>query len=135
MPSIPSQKPDGPPQRTQGWVDRFSVAFRGIRIAVVGEVSFHVHLFITVVVLAAGVGLGLVRWEWCIAVLCIATVFCAELLNTAIEKMALAITRKEDDNIRDALDIASGGVLVMALGATVVGVLLFGSRVAELLGN
>jgi len=133
MQSKQPEEKDAPLQRNQGWVNRFSVAFRGVKIAVLGEPSFYVHLLVTAIVLSAGAGLGLSRWEWCLVVLCIATVLCAELFNTSLERISLAITREEDANIRDALDIASGAVLVSACGAAVVGMLVFGARVVEML--
>ncbi len=59
--------------------------------------------------------------EWLSLILCITIVFSAELFNSAIEHLARAITREENPEIRDALDIASGAVSVTALGAAVVG--------------
>jgi diacylglycerol kinase len=61
-------------------------------------------------------------------------VIAAELFNTAFEQIARAITVRHNRRIRDALDMASGAVLVWALGASSVGLLIFGSRLLTLLG-
>jgi len=122
-------------RRNQSWVKRFGVACRGVKIAARAEASFFVHLFVTAMVLLSGAILDISRWEWCLMVLCIATVLCAELLNTSLERMARAVTREEDSHVRDALDIASGAVLVAAMGAAIVGVLVFGLRAAEMLSR
>ncbi len=48
--------------------------------------------------------------------------------------MARAITDQKHPQIRDALDIASGAVLMAAFGSIAVGVVLFGYRAGQLLG-
>lgn len=62
--------------------------------------------------------------EWLVLIVCITLVLAAELFNSALEHMARAITRTEHPDIRSALDIASGAVLVTAIGACAVGVLV-----------
>ena len=138
---MPTEKPltpdeqEVPFRKNRSWLDRFAVACRGIKIAARLEVSFFVHLFVAVIVLFAGVVLKVTRSEWCLIALCIATVLCAELLNTSLERIARVITRDQNQGIRDALDIASGAVLVAAIGAAVVGTLLLGTRfIAQMTG-
>jgi diacylglycerol kinase (ATP) len=106
------------------WPRKFAVAARGVGEAVRRERSFAVHLVAAagVVAVAAVRGAGLV--EWSLLVLCIAIVLAAELFNTALEHLARAITPDDHDDIRAALDTASGAVLIAAIGAAVVGVLV-----------
>lgn len=122
-------------RRSQGWIEKFTVAGRGVKIAVRTETSFFVHLFITVAVVLIGALLGISRVEWCLIVLSIAVVLSAELFNTSIERIAKAITRAENDELRDALDIASGAVLVVALGAVALGLLTLGAQALELVAG
>ena len=119
------------PFRLTTWQQKFVVAGRGIKIAVVQEKSFVFHFAVTAAVLVAGVALGISRWEWCIIVLAIMAGLSTELLNTSIEHLAKAITRETDPHIRDALDIASGAVTLIALGATVLGLLVIGNALWE----
>lgn len=110
----------------RSWWRMFTDAVRGVKVAFRSEINFFVHLFIAVI---AGVAGGIVRMtdeRWCIYILCVAVVLSAELFNTAIERLARAVTREEHPEVRDALDVASGAVLVAALGAAVVGVLMIG---------
>lgn len=109
----------------QSWIGRFAVACRGVKIAIRAEASLFVHLFATVVVGLAGAVLALSRVEWGLVVLCVMTALCAELMNTAIERLARAITHEANPDIRDALDIASGAVLIVAVGAMILGLLVF----------
>ncbi len=106
------------------WLRKFSNAIRGIRVGMLGQSSFAIHLPAALAVLIVGI-VSQVTWpEWYVLLLCITIVLAAELFNTAIEKLAKAITRDQHPEIRDALDIASGAVLVTAIGAAVVGVLV-----------
>ena len=133
---------DSPKQRDQfhrqlrndrSWIERFGVACRGSKVAVRAEASFFVHLFMTVVVLLAGAALGISRLEWCLIIICIMTALSMELLNTSIERVAKAITPEANRDIRDALDIASGAVLVAAIGAAILGFLVLGVNALEML--
>jgi len=123
---------DNSPHRS--WRDKFACALAGISRAMRTQVSFFVHLFVAaaVVALAAALRCGLI--EWCLLLLCIAAVLAAETFNTALERMAKAITSEHDANIGDALDIASAAVLLAAMGASAVGLAVFGRRLAVLLG-
>lgn len=113
-------------QRT--WWQKFADAERGIATGVSGERSFAVHLSMAaaVVVLAAVCQVSLV--EWGLLTLSIAIVMGAELFNCALERMARAITEEQHDDIRDALDLASGAVLMLAIGAALTGLLVFVPR-------
>ena len=114
----------GETRRRQSWRERFAVAGRGIIVAIRTEVSFYVHLLAAAAVVVFATLQDVSRLEWCLLVICIGMVLGAELLNTAIERLARAVTDKENPHIRDALDIASGAVLIMALFAAVVGTIV-----------
>ncbi len=72
--------------------------------------------------------------EWCVLAGAIGAVLAAEVLNTSIEMLAKAVTKDFDPFVRDALDIASAGVMVTVITAVVVGTLLIGNRVGILIG-
>ena len=62
-------------------------------------------------------------------------VMSAELFNTAIEA---AVDRMGDEPhplSKTAKDMAAGAVLIGAIGAVIVGVLIFGPRLVTLLGS
>ncbi len=119
----PSPKPNSLIAR---WRLKFANALRGLAVGSRDQSSFYVHLLAMIVVVALACWLQVSRVEWLTLIVCITIVLTAELLNSAIEHLARAITREENPEIRDALDIASGAVLLAALGAVVVGVLVFG---------
>ena len=107
------------------WVTKFGHAFRGLRVAVIGQDSFVVHFVMTALVLLAAVVLNVSLIEWAVLVLCIGLVLAAELCNTALEQLAKAVTPDFDERVRDCLDIASAAVLIAALAACVVGATIF----------
>ena len=70
------------------------------------------------------------EWRWII--LAIALVWLAETLNTAIERLADAITIEPNENIGYAKDVAAGAVLAAAIVAIVIGSTIFLPRLAAL---
>ncbi len=121
---------DTTPSRERSWSEKFRDAFRGLREGVRGQSSFSVHIFVAAAVVAAGVVLGVDLSEWCVLVLCIAIVLCAEMFNSALESLAKAVTDQWDPHVGRALDIGSGAVLIAAIGAMFVGTMIFVSRLA-----
>lgn len=116
-----------------GWVEKFGVAARGINVAISQEKSFLGHFLAAGVVIAAGFALGMSSLEWCIVVLSMMAGLSTELLNTAIERLAKAITRETNPYIRDALDIASAAVLIITIGAFVLGSVVFMPKIGRLI--
>jgi diacylglycerol kinase len=120
------------PNRT--WADKFRDAFRGLKAGVRGQSSFFAHFFASVAVITAGLVLRVDLWEWCMLALCIAGVITAEMFNSALESMAKAITGESDPHLGNSLDIGSAAVLTASIGASVVGAIIFGHRLGNLLG-
>jgi diacylglycerol kinase len=116
------------------WLAKFGDAFRGIARAVTSQSSFAVHFPVALLTLAVAAALGLSLVEWCVLVGAIGLVIAAEVINTAIEFLAKAVTRDFDPDVRDALDVASAGVFVTVITAVVIGSLLLGNRAGTLLG-
>jgi diacylglycerol kinase len=61
-----------------------------------------------------------------VLLLAIGGVLTAELFNSAIERLAEAITLEERPEIRDALDIAAGAVFVASATSVALGAIVFG---------
>jgi diacylglycerol kinase len=82
-------------------------------------------------VIAAGFLLNVDAAGWCMLVFAIAAVWAAEALNTAIERLADAAVPEQHELVRDAKDIAAGGVLFAAAGAAIVGLIVLGPPLLE----
>lgn len=80
-----------------------------------------------------GMALQVSRFEWCWLLLAIAAVFAAEALNTAVEFLADAISREYHPLLKQAKDVAAGAVLIAALAAVLIGVLILGPHLLEII--
>ncbi len=115
-----------PPPRT--WLGKFADAFRGFFLSIRTQSSFAAHLPVAAAAVGLGAWLGLSLVEWGLVALAIGLVVMAEVFNTSIEALAKAVGRYPDDGIRDALDHASGGVLVAVLTAVTIGLVVLGPK-------
>ncbi len=115
------------------WRAKFRDAFRGIAYGLHDQSSFRVHLPVAAAVLVAALLLQVAPAEWCLLVLAITAVLATEMLNTALEHLAKAITDEPHPRVRAALDIGSAAVLSTAGGAATVGAIIFLHRVGSLL--
>ncbi|MDR0336904.1 MAG: diacylglycerol kinase family protein [Planctomycetaceae bacterium] len=124
-----TNKPDSPyhvSHEKRTWNRKFADAFRGLRLSVYRQSSYRIHFAATIIVLGTAWWLGnFDTIRWMLLIFCITTVIVSEIFNTAIETLAKAITNSYNRYIGQALDIASGAVLVTAFGATCVGAILF----------
>lgn len=72
-----------------------------------------------------GFWLGISATDWALLTLSIAVVLAAEAINSAMERMVDLVSPQWHPLARDAKDLAAGGVLIAAIGAAVVGVIVF----------
>jgi diacylglycerol kinase (ATP) len=104
----------------------FGHAGRGVWSALRSEVHLRFHAVATTVVVGLGFYYGITRLEWALVALAVAGVWTAELMNTAIEALTDLASPTYHPLAGKAKDVAAGAVLLAALGALVVGVLVFG---------
>jgi diacylglycerol kinase (ATP) len=105
-------------------------ALRGIRIMVASQHNAWLHAVATV---GAGALVGLSAFEWCWIVLAIVSVWTAEALNTAFEFLTDVASPTFHPVAGKAKDVAAGAVLLAAVGAVVIGSLVFWPKVVDLL--
>ena len=110
------------------WSRKFADAFRGLGRAVRTQSSFAVHLAVAAAVVVSGAFFRVSAWEWCLLALAIGLVLMAEIFNTAVESLARGPGSRRHPRLRDALDMASGAVLVAAVTAAIIGFVVFGPR-------
>jgi undecaprenol kinase len=116
------------------WRDKFREALRGMRRGIRGHSSFFVHFFAAALVVLAAFAFRCNLFEWCLLLLCIGGVFVAELFNSAIEMLIRGLDPAAREHCKCCLDIAAGAVLMASVFATVIGTLIFGARVLNVLG-
>jgi len=111
----------------------FGHAFRGVGAALRSELHLQFHAVATVAVLGLGWYLGLSPVEWALVALAVASVWAAELFNTAIETLTNLVSPGYHPLAGKAKDVAAGAVLLAAAGAVVVGGCIFGPKLWVLL--
>lgn len=116
-----------------GRLRSFGYALRGLKLLLQSQHNARIHAAATVVVVAAGVLAGLTAVEWALVALAIAAVWAAEALNTALEFLVDLVSPEHHPLAGKAKDVAAGGVLAAAIGAAVVGVLVFSPYIKKLL--
>ena len=112
----------------------FQHAIRGLRLMLRSQHNAWIHAVVTLLALAAGLFFRISAVEWCLVILAMASVWAAEALNTAVELLADAATTKYHSVIGKAKDVAAGAVLATAIGAALVGIIIFGPKAAEFVG-
>jgi undecaprenol kinase len=130
MAAGPKPETDGARPR-RSWRTKFAVAFRGLKLGVRGHSSFFVHFFFTALVLAAALVLRCSLVEWCILIACIGGVLTAELFNSAIETLFRGLDDETKSRVWPALDVAAGAVLLASIAASVIGLIVFVSRLVS----
>jgi|SRR3990167_583415 len=108
-------------------------AINGLRQTSQGHSNFLVHLTISLAVLLAGVIFGLTSTEWLIIALVITVGLMMELINTAIESVVDLVTLEWRLSAKLAKDAAAAAMLIYALGAAVIGLLIFIPKLLSLL--
>jgi diacylglycerol kinase (ATP) len=112
----------------------FRFAARGIAQTLVSQHNAWIHAAATVAVIGLGFWLDVSRGDWIALVLAIVAVWTAESLNTAFEALCDVATPDFHPEVERAKDVAAGAVLITALGSIVVGLLVFGPKLASLVG-
>lgn len=111
----------------------FKYALIGLWHIVRVEQNARIHLAVAVLVMVAGLTLGLSNGELAAIFFAVIIVFLAEVLNTAIEKTLDLIEPQFNNKVAIIKDMAAGAVLVAAIGAVIIGVVIFTPYILELL--
>lgn len=113
----------------------FRFAWAGIKTLFRHEANARFHLGAACAVIVAGFLFSISTIEWCVVILCIAAMFMAEGLNTALEKLCDKVSPEYDPLIGKAKDLAAGAVLMMAAGCVAVGLIIFIPKIVSLIAE
>ncbi|MCW5924519.1 MAG: diacylglycerol kinase family protein [Saprospiraceae bacterium] len=105
--------------------DSFRFALMGLADLWRSQPNARIHVFAAVVVTLAGFFFKISALEWVAVVLCIAVVVAAEAMNTALEYLTDLVSPDFHPLAGKAKDASAAAVLVLAVGAAIVGGLIF----------
>ncbi len=100
-------------------------ALRGALLLIRTEASIKIQVAIALMMTGAGFYFGISKTEWILQILCISMVLGVEGMNTAVEKTADFMHPEFDEKIGFIKDISAGAVMLVSIGATIVGCIIY----------
>jgi len=95
----------------------------------------QIHTVIAVAVLFCGLFFQLTAMEWCFLVIAAMLVLGAEAFNTALETLTDLVSPDYHPLAGRAKDVAAGGVMICAIGAAIIGLMVFVPHLLALWGE
>lgn len=82
-------------------------------------------MFFTIIVIIAAFLLKVSSVEFCILIFIIGAVWCAEAVNSAVERVVDLVTSEKKPLAKAAKDLAAGAVLILAITSVFIGLIIF----------
>ena len=127
-------EPEAAPRYRTCWgrIQSFKYAGRGVAFMLRTQHNAWIHAAMSLLVVGAGIALGVSRDDWCWLILAMASVWTAESFNTALEIIVDLSSPERHPAAGRAKDVAAGAVLLCAAGATAIGFIVFLPHLIEL---
>lgn len=100
-------------------------ALEGFVYAVTSQPNFRVHLFLSILTIGLGKLLNISKGEWSLVIFAITLGLVFELVNTSIEETVDLVTQEYNIFAKKAKDTAAAAMLIYAIGAAILGILIF----------
>ena len=114
-----------PKQECKKLINSFRYAIEGFISSFKTERNMKIHVLAMIIVIVLGIYVKLNTIEWCFITFAIALVIGAELFNTTIETIVDMISPQKNPKAKLAKDISAAAVLVLAIGAAIIGAIIF----------
>ncbi|MCF7973375.1 MAG: diacylglycerol kinase family protein [Phycisphaerae bacterium] len=111
----------------------FRFAMHGLRMMLQSQHNAWLHATATVLVITGGIVCHINHDDWCWIVLAVISVWTAEALNTALEFIADVASPEFHPLVKSAKDVAAAAVMLSALGALIIGLLVLGPPLWQLI--
>jgi len=103
----------------------FKHAWDGIVWVFKSQPNYRVHVTLSILAIILGLAYGIERYEWFIIALLIMIGLTIETINSTFEQTLDCVTLEKRDDVKIAKDAAAGAMLIFAIGAAVLGGLIF----------
>jgi diacylglycerol kinase len=113
----------------------FGYAAEGLGALFRYENNARFHFLAALIVVVLGIWLELDSVAWALIVLAISGVWATEAFNTALEKLCDLVSPDFHPQVKVIKDLAAAGVLIMAVGASIIGILILGKKLMILFIN
>ncbi len=120
--------------KNQSFSQSMSNALRGIRVSIGSERNIKMQLMIMLLLMILGFILKFSIMDWSIIILTSVVVLAVEMINTAIEfTIDMVCQGKYHPLAKDAKDIAAGAVLMISIGAVIIGAIIILPKIINLI--
>ena len=119
-------------EKSKKLINSFKYAIQGILSSFKTERNMKIHIFIMILVIIAGIILKINKSEWIICIILFAIVIGSELFNTSIETIVDMVMPEKNEKAKIAKDVSAGAVLVVAIGAAIIGLVIFVPRILNI---
>lgn len=133
---LSAEKPGGTKNEhyvARNYFESQQFAVTGLLLILKNERNFRFQLGVSVLVVIAGLLLGVSHADWVALFIVIALVLVAEAFNSVIEAVCDTISQDYRINIKYAKDVSAGAVLVSALVSVIAGIIIFFPYVVDLI--
>jgi diacylglycerol kinase len=103
----------------------FKHAWDGIVWVFKTQPNYRVHVTLSLIAITLGLAYRIERYEWFAVGLLIMIGLTIETINTTFEQTLDCITLEKREDVRIAKDAAAGAMLIFAIGAAIMGALIF----------
>jgi diacylglycerol kinase len=105
-------------------IKSFNWALNGLKTVWLEEINFRLECLIAVLILVTAIFFDFSFTELLAIIVAIIFVISAEIINTAVEDLCNKVQPNQDPLIGKVKDIMAGYVLIVSLGASVIGLLV-----------
>lgn len=119
--------------RSRSFLQSLKYAVEGIAYCIRTQRNMKIHLSIAPIALVLGAVLHISRLELVMVVISISLVLICEIINTAVERAVDTATMEYHPIAKIAKDVAAGAVLVAAFNSVIVGLMIFGSYLKDII--
>ena len=106
----------------------FKHAWDGIVWVFKTQPNYRVHVTLSLIAIILGLVYRIELYEWFAVGLLIMIGLTIETINTTFEQTLDCITLEKREDVRIAKDAAAGAMLIFAIGAAVMGLVIFAPR-------
>lgn len=103
----------------------FGYALEGVFHTIRNNQNMKIHIIVAILVVIVGLVFRITLFEMLILGIMILLVLVTEMINTAIEEAVDLIVTIHHKQAKIVKDVAAGMVLVAAIGAVIVGIIIF----------
>lgn len=119
----------------RSFLTSFMDCINGLGFVITNEKNFRREIIIGIITLILSYILKISQTEYIIVLIMIALVLTSEVINTAIEKTVDLYTNKYNETAKIAKDVSAFAVLLMSIFALIIGIIIFGSKIINIIGG